>query len=258
MSNGEKKFWEVKASASGDNIGELYIYGDIVSYQWWDEDVAPTSFKDDLDSLSDKDTINIYLNSPGGSVFAGQTIYSMIKRHKANVNIHIDGLAASIASVIAMAGNKVIMPKNAMMMIHNPWTWSAGNAQDFRKQADDLDKIKESILEAYLSKAKNIDRDKLSELMDGETWLTAQECYDYGLCDELVEDNEAVASISSELFNNYTNVPKNLLDNKPQPAPKIISNKKDNTEDAEKEIEAMKTYKNYLSRVAKTRGSFFN
>jgi len=245
MNKENKKFWEIKNSASNDNIGELYIYGDIVSYSWWEEDVAPTGFKEDLDSLSDKDTINIYLNSPGGSVFAGQTIYSMIKRHKANVNIYIDGLAASIASVIAMAGNKIIMPKNAMMMIHNPWTWVAGNAKDFRKQADDLDKIKESILEAYLSKATNIDREKLSELMDAETWLTAQECYDYGLCDELIEDNQAVSSISSDLFNSYRNVPKNLLENKQQQDPRLNGEKKakikhQSNKEIEKEIENMR------------------
>ena len=115
----------------------------------WGDEVTPKQFKDDLDALGEINTLNVYINSPGGSVFAGQTIYSMLKRHKAKVHVYIDGLAASIASLIAMAGDKVIMPKNAMMMIHSPWTFAAGNAQEFRKIADDMDKIRESMVVAY-------------------------------------------------------------------------------------------------------------
>ncbi len=186
-----KKFWEVKNSSENENIGETYIYGDIVSYKWDDTDTTAKSFKEDLDSLGDIDTLNIYINSPGGSVFQGTAIYNIIKRHKAKINIHVDGVAASIASVIAMAGDTIFMPKNSMMMIHNPWTFAWGNANELRKQADDLDKIRESLIEAYLSKAGDkLSRETLIEIMDNETWLTAQECYDYGLCDELVEEKK--------------------------------------------------------------------
>lgn len=208
----EKKFWEVKNAA--DDTGELYIYGEITPYKWDDTDTTAQSFKEDLDALGDIKTLNVYINSPGGSVFQGQAIYNILKRQKIRVNVHIDGLAASIASVVAMAGDTVFMPKNAMMMVHNPWMLVIGNAQDLRKTADDLDKIRESIIEAYLSKAgSRLSVEKISELMDNETWLTAQECADYGLCDEVVAEKEIAASISdAELFQRYKNTPKELLE----------------------------------------------
>ncbi|PRX39515.1 ATP-dependent Clp protease protease subunit [Planifilum fimeticola] len=207
-----KKFWEVQNVA--DNTGELYIYGEITPHKWDDTDTTAQSFKEDLEALGDIKMLNVYINSPGGSVFQGQAIYSILKRQKAQVNIHIDGLAASIASVVAMAGDTIFMPKNAMMMVHNPWMLAIGNAQDLRKMADDLDKIRESIIEAYLSKAgSRLSLEKISELMDNETWLTAQECADYGLCDEVVEAKGIAASIAdTELFHRYKNTPKELLE----------------------------------------------
>lgn len=234
----KKRFWEFKNAASG--AGELYIYGDIVSYQWDDSDTTAQSFKNALDALGDINTLNVYINSPGGSVFQGQAIYTILKRHQAAVNVHVDGVAASIASVIAMAADKVLMPRNAMMMVHNPWTYAMGNAQDLRKQADDLDKIKESLVEAYLSKTgEHLSREKLAEIMDNETWLTAQECFDYGLCDEIVEAKEIAASANTELLNMYKNVPESLKNalKKPENTPipdeerqKMIAESKQNLE----------------------------
>ena len=208
-----------------------------MSYKWDDTDTTAKSFKEDLDNLGDIDTLNIYINSPGGSVFQGQAIYSIIKRHKAKINVYVDGVAASIASVIAMSGDAIFMPRNSMMMIHNPWTCAWGNANELRKQADDLDKIRESLIEAYLSKAGDkLSRETLIEIMDNETWLTAQECYDYGLCDELIEEKEIAASINTELFAKYKNTPNELLN-------KTIKQKEPikNTEKIEKdeEIEAL-------------------
>lgn len=212
----KQRFWEFKNAAN--NTGELYIYGDIVSYQWDDSDTTAQSFKDNLKALGDIKTLNVYINSPGGSVFQGQAIHSILKRHEARVNVHVDGVAASIASVIAMAGDSVYMPKNAMMMIHNPWSIAMGNAQDFRKMADDLDKIKESLIEAYLSKTgDSMNREQLMEIMDAETWLTAQECLDYGLCDEITEAKEIAASANAELFNRFKNVPESLKNAFKQP-----------------------------------------
>lgn len=205
----KKRFWDFKNAVNG--TGELYIYGDIVSYQWDDSDTTAQSFKNDLDALGDIHTLNVYINSPGGSVFQGQAIYTILKRHKATVNAHIDGVAASISSVIPMAADNVFMPRNAMMMVHNPWTLAMGNAQELRKQADDLDRIRESILEAYLGKTGDkLSREKLVELLDNETWLTAQECLDYGLCDQVVEAKEVAASIGAELLNRFKNVPESL------------------------------------------------
>ena len=211
MKKKAKKFWEFKALAN--NEGELTLYGEISSSSggWFSDgtEVTPKGFKEELDALGDVNVLNVYVNSPGGDVFAGQAIYSQLKRHKATVNVHIDGLAASIASVIAMAGDTIHMPKNAMMMIHNAWSIAMGNAKDFRKTADDLDKIGLSIQETYLAKATGLEKDKLVELLDAETWLTAQECIDLGLADVLDEEKAIAASIQDfEILAKYKNTPK--------------------------------------------------
>lgn len=205
-----KKFWEMKMAADGQS-GDIYIYGDIERYQFIEEDTTATSFKEDLDSLGDVSTINLYINSPGGSVFEGIAIYNMLKRHKATVNVQIDALAASIASVIAMAGDKISMPRNSMLMIHNAWTMAVGNSQDLRKMADDLDRISQSSAQSYLEKAGDkLSEDKLKEMLDAETWLSADEAVQYGLADEVLEANQMAASINKDLFAQYKNVPKQM------------------------------------------------
>ena len=211
MKKKAKKFWTFKALAN--NEGELSIYGEIASSSggWFSDgtEVTPKGFKEELDALGDIKTLNVYVNSPGGDVFAGQAIYSQLKRHKATINVHVDGLAASIASVIAMAGDTIHMPKNAMMMIHNAWSIAMGNAKDFRKTADDLDKIGLSIQETYLAKATGLEKDELVELLDAETWLTAQECMDLGLCDVVEEEKAIAASVQDlEILAKYKNTPK--------------------------------------------------
>ena len=209
----KKKFWAFKALAN--NEGELTIYGEIADSQsWWGDggEVTPKGFKEELDALGDITTLNVYMNSGGGDVFAGQAIYSQLKRHKATVNMHIDGLAASIASVIAMAGDTIHMPANAMMMIHHPMSGVWGNANEMRTMADTLDKVCESIQETYLAKATDLEKDKLVELLDAETWLTAQECMDLGLCDVMDEEMAIAASIRDfEILAKYKNTPKSML-----------------------------------------------
>jgi len=200
----KKKFWNFKAV--DEKTGELTLYGEISDVTWWGDKITPKQFKEELEALGDIDVLKVYINSPGGDVFAGQTIYSILKRHKAKVNVYIDGLAASIASLIAMAGDKVIMPVNAMMMIHNPWTWAEGNANDFRKLADDLDKIRESMVVAYENKSA-LTTDEIKEIMDNETWLTAQECLDYGFADEIEESKQVAASIDKKYMTIYQNIP---------------------------------------------------
>lgn len=204
-----KKFWNF--NSLDKNQGELTLYGEISNETWWGDEVTPKEFKADLDNLGEIDTLNIYINSPGGDVFAGQTIYSILKRHKAQKNVYIDGLAASIASVIAMAGNTIFMPKNAMMMIHNPWTIGMGNAKDFRKLAEDLDKIRESLIAAYEGHSA-LTRDEIIEIMDAETWLTASECEEYGFCDVVGEEKTLAASIDKDVLARYKNTPKELID----------------------------------------------
>lgn len=206
---GKRKFWNMVKNES-DNAGEITLYGEIADSTWWGDEVTPKDFKSDLDALGDVGQLNVFINSPGGDVFAGQAIYSMLNRHQANVTVYIDGYAASAASLVAMAGDKVVIPENAMLMIHNAWTIAAGNANDFRKLADDMDKINQSIRSAYLGKAKDMDEQTLIGLMDAETWLTAQEAVDYGLADEIEQAKNYAASLKGRLFNAYKNVPADL------------------------------------------------
>lgn len=189
-----RKFWTIQCKKDQPSIGELTLYGDISSSTWWGDEVTPKQFKADLDSLGDIGELNIYINSGGGDVFAGQAIHTMLKRHKANKTVYVDGLAASIASVIAMAGDKIIMPSNAMMMIHKAWTITGGNADDLHKMAEDLEKIDESIVEVYQQKT-GMDPGEIKELMRAETWMTAAEAKEKGFADEIEQEKKLAASI---------------------------------------------------------------
>ncbi|MFY0137740.1 head maturation protease, ClpP-related [Bacillus cereus] len=210
-----QKFWEMKMSTDNSSA-DIFIYGDIVRWVWEDyfpEDVSSNTFKDDLDELGDVSIINLHVNSPGGSVFEGIAIYNMLKRHSAKVNVYVDALAASIASVIAMAGDTIYMPKNSMMMIHNPWTWVEGNATELRKAADDLDRIGNSSMQTYLQKAGDkLTEEKLKEMLDAETWLSADQAFEYGLCDVVEEENQMSASVNKDFFAKYKNVPQQLVE----------------------------------------------
>ena len=178
-----KKFWECKQSTN-QNEADVFIFGEIVSFKWDDTDTTAASFQKDLKELGEVSQINLHINSPGGSVFEGIAIGNMLRQHKARVVAHVDALAASIASVIVASCDEVIMPENSMLMIHNPWTISMGNAKELRKQADDLDKIAESSVVTYLAKAgEKLTEEKIKQIMDEETWMSAQEAYNYGLCD---------------------------------------------------------------------------
>ncbi|EGP4892197.1 head maturation protease, ClpP-related [Enterococcus hirae] len=209
-----KKFWECKQSAN-QNEADVFIFGEIVSFKWDDTDTTAASFQKDLKELGEVSQINLHINSPGGSVFEGIAIGNMLRQHKARVVAHVDALAASIASVIVASCDEVIMPENSMLMIHNPWTISMGNAKELRKQADDLDKIAESSVVTYLAKAgEKLTEEKIKQIMDEETWMSAQEAYNYGLCDVVESANQVAASISQKLFETYQKVPEKLLDSR--------------------------------------------
>lgn len=220
---------------------ELYFYGDIVSDSWssyWtDEDKCPQDISDFLKELDNSKDIDIYINSGGGSVFAGISIYSMLKRHKGKKTVHVDGLAASIASVIALAGDEVIIPKYANFMIHNPlcFLFNSYNANELRKICDSLDSCKESILNVYLENSKEgITKEQISELMDNETWFTGEQASEY--FNITVEDDIEAVACTSNLFDKYKNTPQNLL--------KKDSENKINTEDiANKVIETLENKK---------------
>lgn len=187
-----KNMWELKQSVNQDVL-DLYIYGDVtdleidwVNWCWVESENSAKHFREELSKYPNVTQINVYINSYGGSVFEGTAIYTQLKRHSAYVTVYIDGFACSVASVIAMAGDKVIMPSNTMMMIHNASMCSCGNAKELRKMADDLDAIMKGNRQVYLEKSNGkITEDKLIELLDGETWLTAENCLEYGFADEV-------------------------------------------------------------------------
>lgn len=176
---------------------DIHIY-DVVegdSYDFWtgetiESETSANHIKNVLKENEDAENINIYINSVGGSVYEGLAIYNQLKRHKAYKTVYVDGMACSIASVIAMAGDKIIMPKASMLMIHNAWTAVAGNAAQLRKAADDLDIMSETISQAYLEKSSGkLEAEELKALLDAESIIKAERALELGLCDE-IESNE--------------------------------------------------------------------
>jgi ATP-dependent Clp endopeptidase proteolytic subunit ClpP len=193
------------AKSEGDTA-ELRIYGNIGESFWSEDSVTAARFAKELDEVKTP-KLNIRINSLGGSVFDGIAIHSLLKAHKSEKTVYIDGIAASIASGVAMSGNKVKMPANAMMMIHDPWTLAAGNSSELRKNAAVLDKIKESLTQTYTAKTGMTVED-IGVLMTDETWMTAEDALSYGFIDEIIENiseenlNLAVANLEKEKFKN--------------------------------------------------------
>lgn len=203
-----KPMWEIRQSANAGTV-DIYIYGDVEgdSYDWWTDEVIESEtsanhFRDELAKYPNATQINIYINSYGGSVFEGTAIYNQLRRNPAHKTVYIDGFACSVASVIAMAGDEIVMPRNALMMIHNMWMGAVGNAAELRKAADDLDVINTAGRSAYLAKAGDkLPEAKLIEMMDAETWLTAEDCITYGLADRLA-DQDADMKNAAEVLKN--------------------------------------------------------
>lgn len=190
-----KPWW--KAQATGEDTGELLLYGDIGD-GWWTDNNAKEFIKS-IKALGELKSLTIRINSYGGDVFAGQAIYSFLKSISAEKVVRVDGIAASIASVVAMAGDRVVVPKNAMVMIHNPWSFAGGEAKDMRKVADLLDKLRDQIALVYADKTGK-DLDELRSLMDEETWMTGEEAVDMGFADETGEEIQVAASARGGVF----------------------------------------------------------
>lgn len=215
----------MKKSAPRDNLkqfltvknetltsADLYFYGDIVS-DWWgawtDADQYPEAIRDFLKEQDGK-ALNIYINSAGGSVFAGLAIYNMLLRHNGFKTVYVDGMAASIASVIALAGDKVIIPSNAFIMIHKPWADCEGNATDFRKMAEDLDAVESGIMNVYKDHiADGVDIADIQRMVDAETWLNGEEAARYFNI-EVGAVKEYAAKVT-ETVSGYGNVPKEII-----------------------------------------------
>lgn len=236
--------------ASTDNkSADVFIYGEITKYAWEEYgEVSSITFKNELDSLGDGiETINLYINSPGGSVFETMAIIAMLQRHPAEIISHVDALAASCASVLPMISKRIIMYNNSMMMIHNAWTYALGNANELRKAADDIERINQSMIQFYLDRAGDkLDADTLKQLLDAETWLTAEEAMNYGLCDEIITANNAAAFAFEEKFaQQYKNVPQQLLQPQ-QKAPQMSVEEKELREKILADSKANLTYLNTI------------
>lgn len=165
----------------------LFLNGTIAEESWFDDDVTPQLFKDELNQGNGN--ITVWINSPGGDCVAAAQIYNMLIDYKGDVTVKIDGIAASAASVIAMAGTKVLMSPVSMLMIHNPMTIAFGNAGEMEKAIAMLDEVKESIINAYEIKT-GMSRAKLSYLMDAETWMDANKAVELGFADDILKRSE--------------------------------------------------------------------
>lgn len=195
-----QSWFTIKAAAN--DTAEISIYEEIGGWG-----ISAQQFAKDLKALGNLKNIDLHIHSPGGSVFDGIAIYNLLNNHSATKTVYIDGLAASMASVIAMVGDTVIMPENAMMMIHKPWGIQGGDAEDMRKYADLLDKVENTLIPAYAKKTGK-SHEELAEMLAKETWLNGKECVEQGFADKLAEPVKAMATIQSERIKEYANMPK--------------------------------------------------
>lgn len=194
-----KKFWKWTNQAETDPAAErvLELNGTIAEDSWFDDDVTPAMFKAEL--FSGNGPVTIWINSPGGDCIAASQIYSMLMDYKGDVTVKIDGIAASAASVIAMAGNKVFMAPTALMMIHNPATMAFGDHVDMAKAIDMLNEVKESIINAYEIRT-NLSHAKLSHMMDETTWMNAKKAIELGFADAILTDEKRTADTEAYAF----------------------------------------------------------
>ncbi|WP_415775338.1 ClpP-like prohead protease/major capsid protein fusion protein [Shewanella oncorhynchi] len=215
-SHPSKSWYSLKAQ---NGNAELMIYDEIGGWG-----ITAKQFARDLQALGKVGTITARIHSPGGDVFEGMAIYNMIKGHPAHKVCYIDGLAASMASVIAMAFDEIIIPENAMMMIHKPWGGTLGDADDMRKYADLLDKVEGNLVGAYQQKT-GLPEDELHALLAAETWLTGREAVEKGFANTLTDPLQMAASLNSKRLKDFTNMPEHLKNlfapkgNIPSPAP---------------------------------------
>lgn len=186
--------------AAKDGVGEIFIYAEIGG-GFFDDGVTAKSFADDLKALGKVRTLNIFINSPGGSVFEGVAIFNQLKRHSARKNVFIDGIAASVASVIAMAGDEINIAANGFVMIHEAFAFVVGNAADLRKRASQLEKISDSILNTYAERT-GTPGNVIADMMAAETWMNAEEAVDLGFADKITEEVAIAAKFDLGQFQN--------------------------------------------------------
>ncbi|HEY3591373.1 MAG TPA: ClpP-like prohead protease/major capsid protein fusion protein [Buttiauxella sp.] len=193
-----------RMQAAANNSANVYIYDEI---GYWG--VTAKQFVADLEALGDVTHINLHINSPGGDVFAGIAIFNALKYHGAAITVHIDGVAASMASVIAMVGNPIIMPANTMMMIHKPWGFAGGDANDMRDYADLLDKMESVLIPAYAEKTGKTP-EEIAAMLEDETWMDGNECLALGFADQVTPSMQAMACIQSKRIEEFEKMPNGI------------------------------------------------
>lgn len=214
-----KKFWNWKNQTETNSETQeqtqertLFLNGTIAEESWFDDDVTPQLFKDEL--MSGSGNITVWINSPGGDCVAAAQIYNMLMDYKGDVTVKIDGIAASAASVIAMAGTKVLVSPVSMLMIHNPMTAAFGNSEEMQKAIEMLSSVKDSIINAYEIKT-GLSRAKLSHLMDAETWMDANKAVELGFADEIMQrstETENTAAPTVSMLYSKANVVNSLME----------------------------------------------
>jgi ATP-dependent protease ClpP protease subunit len=196
--------------AARNGKGEIYLYG-VIGETFFSEGVTATQFAADLKALGNVSAIDLRINSEGGDVFHGRTIYTLLKDHPAKVTVYVDGLAASIASLIAMAGDEIIMGEGTFMMIHNPWTVAMGDSNELRRMADLLDTIGGAMVDTYVART-GAKKDDVVAWLNAETWMTSQEAIDRGFADKTAEPMKVAACINLPMA--YKNLPASLRPNR--------------------------------------------
>lgn len=203
-------FKVINRKAEGKNTADVLIYDAIGPSDWGM--VSAEDIKKQLDQYPDIQTINLHVNSPGGYVFEGLAIYNLLKDHPANVISHIDGYAASMASIVVLAGDRVKMAENAILMIHNPWGVAVGASNELRKEADILDQLKVNLVGIYAART-GMDPQKISDLMDAETWMQSDVALESKFVDEIIPNKAAAAMADPQMKTSFDlsmfhNVPK--------------------------------------------------
>lgn len=200
----KKQLYDFMSLSANEKEGDLWIYGDIVDDKWYDTDVTPKVIRDALDEMGSVGTLNIRVNSYGGSCVAGNAIVNIIDTYKrktgAKVNAYIEGIAASMGSGIPMVADYIYMAENAIFMVHKPFSLAVGNADDMLKEAEVLEKVEDTLVKNYM-RHFNGTEDEMRQLMADESWLTADEALEYGLCDEIVSSVAVAASANGIRIN---------------------------------------------------------
>ncbi|HHX59783.1 MAG TPA: Clp protease ClpP [Epulopiscium sp.] len=208
-----KKYYSLYQNAE-NKTADIYIYGDITSWPWYEDEVSSYTLAKELQSLGeDIENINIYINSYGGEVKEGLAIYNALKRSNAKITTYADGFACSIASVIFSAGDERKMSNTSLLMIHNAWTYTSGNASELKKQAEDLEIITQASINAYMNNV-NITEEEVKEMMDDETWISGEDAVKMGFATKLIEVDEkevATQSIRNSLFQKVTKEPEKSI-----------------------------------------------